>query len=71
MEVVFTLLAERYEQRLVRVATRPETIRIGFEVHLMNFIENGYHGLLDDLVLQRRNAQRTSPPVGLRNIYSS
>jgi hypothetical protein len=58
-------------QRLVRVATRPEPIRVAFEVHLVDLIENGHHGLLDDLVLQRCNAQRTSPSVGLRNIDSS
>ena len=58
-------------QRLMRVATRPKPIREAFEVHLVNLIENGHHGLLNYLVLQRRYAQRTLPPVGLRYIDSS
>jgi hypothetical protein len=58
-------------QRLMRVATRPEPIREALEVHLINLIEDGHHGLLDDLVLQRRDAQRTLPSVGLRYIDSS
>ena len=58
-------------QRLVRAAPRPEPVRKALEVHLINLIENGHHGLLDDFVLQRRDAQRTLPPVGLRYIDSS
>ena len=30
----------------------------------------GHHGLLNNLVLQRRDAQRALPPVGLRDVYS-
>ena len=58
-------------QRLMRVATWPEPIREAFEVHLVNLIEDGHHGLLNNLVLQRRDAQRTLPPVGLRDVDSS
>src|SRR5712691_3854684 len=58
-------------QRLVRAAPRPEPIRKALEVHLINLIENGHHSLLDDFVLQRRDAQRTLPPVSLRYIDSS
>jgi hypothetical protein len=58
-------------QRLVRVATRPEPVREAFEVHLVNLIENGHHRLLNNLVLQRRDAQRALLPVGLRYIDSS
>ncbi len=57
-------------QRLMRAATRPEPVRKAFEVHLINLIEDGHHGLLNNLVLQRRDAQRTLPPVGLRYIDS-
>src|SRR5664279_5817992 len=57
-------------QRLMGVASRPEPIRKAFEVHLINLIENGHHGLLNNLVLQRRDAQRSLPPVGLRYIDS-
>src|SRR5262252_780852 len=45
-------------QRLVRVASRPKPVREAFEVHLINLIENGHHGLLDDFVLQGRDDQR-------------
>src|SRR6516164_2243196 len=58
-------------QRLVRIATRSEPVRKAFEVHLVNLIENGHHGLLNNLVLQSRDAQRTLPPIGLRDIDSS
>src|SRR6266852_2356106 len=58
-------------QRLVRAAPWPEPIREAFEVHLVYFIENGHHGLLNDFVLQRRDAQRALSPVGLRYIDSS
>src|SRR6266853_5204054 len=57
-------------QRLMRAATRPEPIRKSLEVHLVNLVENGHRGLLNKLVLQRRDAQRTLPPVRLRNIDS-
>jgi site-specific DNA recombinase len=58
-------------QRLVRAAPRPEPVRKAFEVHLVNFVENGHHGLLNDFVLQRRDAQRALPSVDLRYIDSS
>ena len=41
------------------------------EVDLVNLIEDGHHGLLNNLILQRRDAQRTLSPVGLRNVDSS
>ena len=34
-------------------------------------IEDGDHSLLHDLVLQRRNPQRTLPPVGFWDIHPS
>src|ERR1019366_4542934 len=58
-------------QRLMRAAPRPEPVRKASKVHLINFIENGHHGLLDELVLQRRDAQRTLSSIGLRYIDSS
>ena len=50
-------------QRLVRAAPRPEPIREAFEVDLVNLVENRHHGLLNDFVLQCRDAQRTLLPV--------
>ena len=71
---VHSLPMEAYTQRvqrLVRAATRPESVRKAQEVHLVNLIENGHHSLLNNFVLQRRDAQRALPPVGLRYIDSS
>src|SRR5665213_2065263 len=48
----------------------PEPVRKAFEVRLVNLIEHGHHGLLNNLVLQRRDTQRTFPPVSLRNVHS-
>src|SRR5271165_1452698 len=58
-------------QRLVRAATGTEPVRESLEVHLINLVEDGHHGLLYDLVFQRRDTQRTLPPVGLRYVDSS
>ena len=48
-----------------------ETRTRSLEVHLVNLVENGRYGLLNNLVLLRRNAQRTLPPVSLRYIDSA
>ena len=58
-------------QRLVRAAPGPKPIREASEVHLIDLIENGHHSLLNDFVLQRCDAQRTLPPIGLRYVDSS
>ena len=57
-------------KRLMRAAPRSEPVGEALEVDLINLIEDRHNGLLDDLVLQRRDAQRTLPPVGLRYIDS-
>jgi hypothetical protein len=44
---------------------RREPIRESPEVHLVDPIENGRHDLPNNLVLQRRNAQRALPHAGL------
>src|SRR5579864_2347930 len=54
----------------MRVASGPKPVRKASKVHLVNLVENGHHSLLNNLVLQRRNAQRTLPPVGLRYVDS-
>ena len=38
-------------QRLVRAATGMEPIRKAFKVHLINLVESGHHGLLNNFVL--------------------
>src|SRR5215831_7180910 len=63
----FPLDAHRQRvKRLVRAATGTEPIRKAFEVDLIYLVENRHHGLLNDLVFQRCDAQRTLPPVSLR-----
>jgi len=57
-------------QRLVRAASGTEPIREASKVHLIYLIENGDHSLLNDLVLQRCDAQRALPPVGFRYVDS-
>src|ERR1700739_3113087 len=57
-------------KRLMGAAARSKPIREALEVDLVYLIEDRHHGLLDDLVLNSRDAQRTLPPVGLRYIDS-
>lgn len=54
-------------QRIVRSTPRTEPVRQAQEFFLPDRTQHGHHGLLDDLVLQSRNAQRSHPPVGLRD----
>src|SRR5207244_11441056 len=57
--VVHLLLQERVRQRIQRVmlaAPRAETVREAEKVFLVNLVEDGGHGLLDNLVLQGRNS---------------
>jgi hypothetical protein len=54
----------------MRAAARSEPIREALEVDLVYLIEDRHHGLLDDFVFHRRDAQRTLPSVGLRYIDS-
>src|SRR5713226_9344769 len=58
-------------QRLMRAATGTEPVRKALEVDLVNLVEDRHHGLLNDFVLQRRDAQWTLPPISLRNKDSS
>ena len=72
--VVHVLPRDRYRervQRLMLVTSRPKPIRKAQKVFLVNGIEDGGHGLLDDLVLQRRDPQRALPPVVLPDVHSS
>jgi len=58
-------------QRLMLAASRSKTIREAQKVFLVNRVEDGDHGLLDNLVLQRCNPQWTLPPVAFRDVYPS
>src|SRR5664280_2236860 len=52
-------------------APRTKTIREAEKVFLVNLIEDGDHGLLDDLVLQCRDPQRTFPSIFFLYVHSS
>ena len=55
-------------QRIVLSPSRPEAIGEAEEVRLVDGIENLHHRTLDDLVLQRGDAERALPPVRLRDV---
>jgi hypothetical protein len=57
-------------KRLMRVPSRTESVRKALEVDLIYLVEDRHHSLLNDLVLQRCDAQRTLPSIGLRYIDS-
>src|ERR1700678_869903 len=58
-------------ERLMWTAGGTKPIRKAPKVHLVNLVEDADHRLLDDLVFQRRDAQRTLPTVGFRYVHSS
>ena len=71
--IVHPLRLQRYRQRIQRLmlaAPRSEPIGESHKVFLINLVEDDRHGLLDQLVFQRRHAQRSLPSVGFRDIGS-
>src|SRR5258708_2333675 len=64
--VVHLLLQERIRQciqRIMLAAPRTKSIRKPEKVFLVNLVEDGGHGLLDNFVFQGRNPQWTLPPM--------
>jgi hypothetical protein len=57
-------------QRIVRATPRSKTIRETEKVLLVNPIENFGHCLLHDFVFQRRDPERTLPPIRFRDVNS-
>jgi site-specific DNA recombinase len=55
-------------QRIVLGTPRPEPIGEAEEVRLVDGVQHLHHRALDDLVLQRRDAERPLPAVGLRDV---
>ena len=55
-------------QRIVRAAPGPEPVGEPEKVLLVDGVEHLDHGPLDDLVLQRGDAERPQPPVRLRDV---
>src|SRR5271156_2207915 len=57
-------------QRLMLASSGAESIREPLKILLINLIEDRYHRLLHDFVLQSSYAQRSQPSVGFRYIGS-
>ena len=72
--VVHLLLHERPGQRIQRLmlaAPRTKPIREAQKVLLIDLIEDGDHGLLDDLVFQCGDPERPLPSVSFLDVHSS
>src|SRR5215469_10355395 len=72
--VVHLLLQERVRQRIQRImlaAPRAKTIPETEKVFLVNLVEDGGHGILEDFVFQGRNPQWTLPPIFFLDVYPS
>src|SRR5437660_11592486 len=72
--VVHFLLQERIRQciqRIMLAAPRAKSIRKAEKVFLVNLVEDGSHGLLDELIFQSRNSQRTLSSICLLYLHSS
>src|SRR5215471_10849447 len=54
----------------MRTATGPEPVGKAFEVDLVDLIEDRHYSLLNDFVLQSRNAYWTLASIRLRNVDS-
>lgn len=52
-------------QRLMLAASQSESIGEAFEVHFIDGVENLHHGMLDNFIFQRRDAQRPHLAIGL------
>ena len=57
-------------QRIVRASPRSEPIREPKKILFVNLIEDCHHCVLDDLVLQRSDPQRTLSSIRLGNVGS-
>src|SRR5208282_1833135 len=69
---VHTSLVESTEQgvqRFMLVALWPKPIREAEEVSFVNRVEHFHRRSLNKLVFERRDAERSLPPIRLRNVY--
>ena len=55
-------------QRVMRAAPRPKSVGEAEKVVLVDGVEDLDHGALQELVLQRRDAEEPQPPVRLRDL---
>ena len=58
-------------QRIMSAFARPEAVGKAHEVLLVDCFEHRLGRLLDNLVLQRRDAQRALPPVSSEQVHSA
>src|SRR6185437_147162 len=67
------LPADRFRkrvQRIVRRPARPEAVREALEFALVDGLQHHPHRLLDDLVLQRRDAERARATIAFRDVHA-
>src|SRR5437899_6885512 len=72
--VVHLLLQERVRQRIQRLmlaAPRTKPIREAAKVFLVNLVEDGNYGMLDNLVFHSRNSQWTLSSICFLYVHSS
>src|SRR5208282_1860971 len=61
--------AEQGVQRFMLVAAWPEPIREAEKVGFVDGVEHFHRRSLNKLVFERRDAERSLPPIRLRNVY--
>src|SRR2546427_11168771 len=72
--IVHLLLQERVRQRIQRLmlaAPRAKTIREAEKVFLVDLVEDGDHGMLDQFVLDSRDREWALPPIFFLYVHSS
>src|ERR1700745_3067431 len=72
--VVHLLLQERVRQRIQRVmlaAPRAKAIREAKKILFIDLIEDGGHGVLDELIFQGRDSEWTLPSIFFLYVHSS
>src|ERR1700693_4140091 len=72
--VVHLLLQERVRQRIQRLmlaAPRTKTVREAKKVFLVDLVEDGDHGMLNNLVFHCRNPQWTLSSICFLYVHSS
>src|SRR5258708_24747553 len=62
-------LTDKGVKRFMLVGSWPEPIREGEEIGFVNGVEHFHRRSLNDLVFERRNAERSLPPVRLGNVH--
>ena len=58
-------------QRFVLAVPRAESIREAEKVLFIDLVEDGNHGVLNDLIFQRRDSEWTFPSIFFLYVYSS